>query len=95
MEKFSPIVITSKKARNHFLDIKSQYSDILKGMQDQSMRIGDFKIKKESETQMNEEKTQKSNFETERMKHEMDMKKMDIENKRRELEIKAMALSGE
>ena len=93
MDSFSPIVITSRIANKHFNDIRSQHGDIVKGMQDQALRVSQFNADKEMKSQM--EMQQKRENETNQQKLQMDAetKRLEQENKQRELEIKQAALA--
>lgn len=93
MEKFTPIVITSKKASDHFNNIKSQHSDIVRGIQDQATRVMNLNTEKENKKQVETESNRNYQMESDKIRNESDSKKMELENNRRELDIKSQALT--
>jgi len=88
---YSPI-ITSKMADQHFQKIKVEHSNILQGMQNQSVKIAEMNKQKAIEA----EQTRQMNAEREAsMKKDQmafDKEKMTADLKTKELEIKRAAL---
>lgn len=83
MNKISPIVITSKKADDHYSDMQNQYGDIIRGINDQSQRVAQY----------NQLKAQQA---TEQQAADMELKRTQMEDARKaeELAIKRMALAS-
>ena len=73
-------VITSKVAQDHLDEVKIRHADMVKGMQEQSMRMQQINMQKNSENQI------KKQQEFERLTADR-----DFEQKDRELEIMQMA----
>ncbi len=78
----SPAVITSKMADDHYNMIKANHSDILKGIQDQAVKVQQYNMQKDMDRQQKEAQA------AETMKNQLEQ-----EQKQQELAIKAAALS--
>lgn len=89
----TPLVLTSKAAKEHLDGIKLDHAKLIKDMQDQYTKVAQFKAEKDSKTQMSAHEAQRTNMENERAKMEAENKRTELENKRRELELKAQALA--
>lgn len=99
--KIKPIVMTSKKASQHLMKIKTRYSTLLKDMTLHQQKVAQFKLNKENKKQMEnerkgieKEKTGKSEMENKKMQMEMETKHQAEKNKALELEIKRSALAN-
>lgn len=92
MDKFSPIIITSKAAESHLNDIKAQHSDIVAGIQAQASRVANFHAENESKRQSENMQNQTNQMENDKQKMDAETKKLEAENKAKELSIKEQAL---
>lgn len=82
MDKINPVVITSKQADTHLNKIRSEHTDVLRGLQDQAVKVQEYNQQKEI-----------SRKEQEAIDTENESKQLEQINKSRELEIKANALA--
>ena len=101
MLKFTPIVITSRKAKKEIEKIKAHHADILRGMDEHKKKVDSFKLQKESERQQAIQQAVESR--KQRMAEEAQAKKeqaaqekerMAHQAKMAELELKRQALNG-
>lgn len=97
---YSPAVITSKQAQNHYKDIVEQHSDIVTAMANQQQSVNMFNQQKAIEQQ--NQKIMDNEMEKERMATQTSLSKdavqsnkdvMTFQQKNAELEIKRAALS--
>lgn len=89
---YSPAVITSRKAQDHFDDIKFQHTNILQGMQEQSMKVAQFNSEKQAQQQIVDQETKASKMENDKMNLEGQAKILEQQNKAQELAIKQQTI---
>ena len=99
-KRFTPIVITSRKALKHIEKIKATHAELMQGMAMQAEKRRQYqeqkKIEAQQQAQMAQEQQririeQEMKANSERMAHEKEMAAQ--KNKQAELEIKRMALA--
>ena len=93
METFSPIVINSKKAQDHYNDIKSQHNDIVRGIQDQLLKVSAINSEKQAANMAETERKESMKMESDKVRMDNEVRILDAKNKSRELDIKEQALT--
>ncbi len=90
-------VITSKKAQQDYLNIKSRHADILTGMTNQKMRVDQYNQQKDQQKMAMDQNqaTMQAEMDKEKMAQGTIQQKntMDFQQKQQELELKKIALS--
>lgn len=76
MEKFSTPVVTSKAADDHYNDIKTQYGNVMQGINDQAINVRAYQDKVSMETK--EREAQDSMNAKEAMANDMKTKELAI-----------------
>ncbi len=101
MEKFTPTIISSKRAKRKVEEIKAKHADIMRRMDEHKVNVASYKQQKEAERvakeQMMQEhlkmvKEQQAKETADNMAREKD--RMAHEVKLKELELKKQALSN-
>lgn len=91
MNTFSPIVITSRKAQDHYNKVKIEHADILTGMENQRLQVEKYNqqqaVEKQNQAIMQKEQQEKE------MQTQKDM--LEHQRKMEEIEIKRQALSSD
>lgn len=107
MDNFSPIIVTSKQATDHLEKIKAEHADILTGIQNQKVKVEQYKQKKLVEQQNKQmqdkeiqdkqmQDQQKQSDQQDKIKKDQidaETKRLAEQNKAKELDIKAQALT--
>ncbi len=91
-EKFSPTIINSKKAQDHLNKIRGEHSNLLTGIQNQSLRVQQFN--QQRQLQQQEESLRQGEIDKEFRATQAAQQKESMQNdlKTKELEIKRQAL---
>jgi len=92
-KNFSPIVISSKRAKYHLNDIKFKHAETLKNLQEHNMKISQIKSEKENQNKVAEQEKKSSEMESNKSRMDGEAKILEQQNKAKELAIKEQALS--
>lgn len=72
-----PAVITSKAASKHFDDIKIRHADIVRGIQEQSLKVAAYRQQEDSNKQMKEQQMHERKIEDRHHQAEQDNRERD------------------
>jgi hypothetical protein len=93
MDTLKPIVVTAKKAEDHLNKIKVEHSDMLQGMNDQSLRVTQLKSERDNQKQVADQEQKASKMESDKANLDGQARILEQQNKAQELAIKQQALS--
>lgn len=93
MDKFSPVVITSKAASQDLNKIKGEHADIIQGIQDQSVKVANYNAEQAARKAAQFQTDQASKQNNDKLQADAEAKRLEAQNKSRELDIKQQALS--
>lgn len=91
---FSPAVLTSRRADDHFAKIKGEHTDMLKNMALQKMKVDQYNMQKQAELQ--QENTMRGEMDKAKLvaKTTSEKNHLDFAAKQAEIDVKRTALSS-